>query len=185
MHIKRNLLLKAAFGAMLFAFPAAASAQAETARTHFSLYGMHLISGGQSLQVAVQNPRLSDREIIPCIKVTITFDVYEPAADGSVRPIFLRRVLREVELDAGEAASFDFAPDRNGQWVSPMVFVRPEVGSPPESDRERILSTVVVLQGARAFLNLPAVLKGFDPQPDPPASRPDRKSSLGKTGKHL
>ena len=103
--------------------------------------------------------------------MTIAFDVYEAAGDGPVRAVFVRRVLREVELDAGQAALFDFAPDRNGQWVSPMVLSRVIEGSPPELGPERILSTVAVLQVGRTILNLPAVLKGFDPQPDPPAAR--------------
>lgn len=173
MNFTRNLSLTVALFAALFTLSAAASAQVETARTHFLMYGMHLLSGGQSLRVAIQNPRVSDREIIPCIKVTIVFDVYEAAADGSVRPVFIRRLIREVELDGGEAASFDLAPDRNGQWISPMVFARPVEGVSPDPDRERIISTVAVLQGARTILNLPPVLKGFDPQPDPPASRPE------------
>jgi len=169
MDIKKNFVIAFALGAIVFAFSVVAFGQTEPARTEFSLYGMHFISGGQTLRVSVQNPRFSDSEIIPCIRVRIVFDIYEAAGDGSVRLRFVRRVSREGLLDGGEAATFDFAVGRSGEHVSPMVFASPEGTEPPAPIR--LLSTLVVREFGRTILNLPAVLKGFDPQPDPPAQR--------------
>lgn len=169
MNIKKNFLSAFAIGLSLFAFSTVvAFGQTETTRTQFSLYGMHFIGAGQTVNVTVQNPRFSDSEIQPCIRVRIVFDVYEAAGDGSVRLRFVRRVSRVVRLDGGEAATFDFAASRNGDYVSPAVFASPEEPESSEPVRARLLSTLVVRQGERTILNLPAVLKGFDPQPDPP-----------------
>lgn len=185
MNIRKHFVIATALGAIVFAFSTAAFGQTESpnsVRTQVSLYGMHFVSGGQSVRVAVQNACLSnpaaiipcvspDPEIQPCIRVRIVFDVYETAGDGSVRLRFVRRVSREVELDPGEAATFDFAGHRNGDWVSPAVFARCEENCPSDPNRIRALSTVSIRQGASSVLLLPAVLKGFDPQPDPPAAR--------------
>ena len=127
---------------------------------------MQSVASGQSLQVAVVNPRVSESEIVPCIKVRIIFDVYSAdLATGKLR--FVRRVSYEAELDGGEAAIFDYAPSRGGEYVSPSVFARPEEDS-TEPVRDGILSTLLLREGVRTILNLPAVIKGFDPQPDPP-----------------
>jgi hypothetical protein len=76
-----------------------------------------------------------------------------------------------VELDPGDAATFDFPASRNGDWISPMVFARCEENCPSDPIRTRVLSTIAVRQAGSTVLLLPAVLKGFDPQPDPPAAR--------------
>jgi len=167
MNIKKNFLPAIALGLSLFAFSTAvAVGQTETSRSQFTLYGMHFINGGQTLRVAVQNPRFSDSEIQPCIRVRVVFDIYEAISSDRQRLRFSRRVSREVLLDGGEAATFDFEASRNGDYVSPAVFAHPE--EPESSEPVRLLSTLVVRQGERTILNLPAVLKGFDPQPDPP-----------------
>ena len=171
MNIKKNFLSFAiALGLSLFAFSTAvAFGQTETPRTQFSLYGMHFIGAGQTVNVTVQVPRFSDPQGgVPCIRVRIVFDIYEAAGDGSVRLRFVRRVSREVELEFGEAATFDYAAGRTGDYVSPAVFVRLAETDTPELVRARLLSTLIVRQGERTILNLPAVIRGFDPQPDPP-----------------
>lgn len=165
MNIKKNFLS----AIIIFAFSAVAFAQTGTPRNQFSLYGLHFIETGRTVRFTVQNPRFSDSEIIPCIRVRVVFDIYEAAGDGSVRLRFARRVSREILLDPGEAATFDYAAGRGGDWVSPAVFYRPDEAVPPDSLPARLLSTLSVLQGERTILNLPAVEKGFDPQPDPPS----------------
>jgi hypothetical protein len=165
----QNFLRAFAFILSLFVFSTVAFAQTETRLTQFSLYGMQSVASGQSLQVSVLNPRVSDGEIVPCIKVRIIFDVY--AADGTTGKLrFVRRISHEVELEGGEAATVDYAASRSGDFVSPMVFARPEDEDLPEPVREAILPTLLLREGGRAILNLPAVIKGFDPQPDPPQS---------------
>jgi hypothetical protein len=171
-NIKKNFLPAFALGAIVFTFSIAAFGQTEQMRTHFSRYGMHYVSGGQTARVTVQNPSVSDSEIIPCIRVRVIFDLYEAAGDGSVRLRFARRVTREVELDGGEAATFDLAASRNGEWISPAVVAGCEENCPSDPSRASVLTTVAVRQGGNTILLLPAVQKGFDPQPDPPAARP-------------
>lgn len=168
MNIKKNFLPAFALAAIVFALSAVAFGQTEPLGNQFSLYGLHFISGGQSVRVSVQNPRVSDSEIVPCVRVRVVFDIYEAAGEGSVRLRFSRRVSREVLLDGGEAATFDFAAGRGGDWVSPTVFARPEEVGPPDTRSLRLVSTLAVRQFGLTIFNLPAVLKGFDPQPDPP-----------------
>jgi hypothetical protein len=141
-------------------------------RTQFVRYGMHFVETGRSLRITVQNPRRASGEIIPCIRVRIILDVYEAAGDGSVRLGFARRVAREIELEADEAAVFDFPAARTGSFVSPTILATPEATDPPEPVRARILSTIAVREAGRTILNLPAIERGFDPQPDPPAITP-------------
>ena len=64
--------------------------------------------------------------------------------------------------------AFALAAGRGGEWVSPLVFARREEVGPPDLRPARLVSTVVVREFGRTILNLPAVLKGFDPQLDPP-----------------
>ena len=168
--------------AIVFAVSVTVFGQTDRTRSHFSLYGMHFVSGGQTVRVSVQNSCVSnaaaggqcnnpDPEIQPCIRVRILFDVYEAAGDGSVRLRFARRVSREVELEGGEAATFDFPAARGGDWISPSVLARCVENCPSDPNRARVLSTLAIRQGGSTVLLLPAVIKGFDPQPDPPASR--------------
>ncbi|MEO8573823.1 MAG: hypothetical protein ABI481_07620 [Pyrinomonadaceae bacterium] len=169
MNFKKNSIITFGLALSLFVLSAVAFGQTEPVRSQFSLYGMHFISVGQTVRVSVQNPRFSNSEVIPCVRVRIVFDVYEAIGDGSVRLRFARRVSREVELEPGDAATFDFSAGRIGEYVSPMVFASPEEAEP--SAPIRLLSTLVVREVGRTILNLPAVLKGFDPQPDPPSSQ--------------
>ncbi|MEO7674618.1 MAG: hypothetical protein ABIU09_11145 [Pyrinomonadaceae bacterium] len=178
MNFKKNFLPAFALGFSLLAFSAIAFGQAAPPdnRPQFSLYGLNFVSPGQTVGIWVQNPRFSDSEIIPCIRVRMVFDIYEasptltPGNPSRLR--FVRRVSREIELDGGEAATFDYEAGRTGDYVSPAVFYNPVLVVPPDSMPARLLSTLVVRQGGRTILNLPAVEKGFDPQPDPPSSRP-------------
>jgi hypothetical protein len=176
MYTRNNFVIALALGAIILAFSTSIAIgqtePPEPGRAQVSFYGMHFISGGQTMRVTVQNPRLSDPDIIPCIRVRVLFDVYEAAGDGSVRLRFARRVSRELELDAGEAATLDFPSSRSGDWISPTVSARCEENCPSDPTRVRVLSTAAIRQGGSTVLLLPAVLRGFDPQPDPPAARP-------------
>ncbi len=174
MNIKRNLLI-----ALCVCVLAAAGYGQRVNGTHYSLYGMNFLNGWQSLRLSVQNPRFSDSEIIPCVKVRVVADFYEAAGDGSVRPQSIRTVVREVEVDPGEAASFDFPATlacdgsvcpaiRNGVHVSISVFGTPIDADPPDPIRLKFNSTLVLREFGRTGLILPAVKSGFDPQPDPP-----------------
>ena len=171
MNIKKNFLTAFALGAIILAFSTAdAFGQTEppSRSSQFSLYGVHFISAGQTMRVSVGNPRFSDSVIVPCIRVRIVFDIYEQSPAEPVRLRFARRVSREIELEAGEAATFDYASGRAGDWVSPAVFASPEETESPAT--LHFTSALVIREFGRSILNLPAVEKGFDPQPDPPSA---------------
>jgi hypothetical protein len=90
------------------------------------------------------------------------------SADEPGRLRLSRRVSREALLDAGEAVLFDFPASRADGYVGTAVFSRPEDREVPDGARLRLTSTLGVRESGRTILNLPAVEKGFDPQPDPP-----------------
>jgi len=163
MNIKKNFLSAFALSAIILAFSAVAFGQDETTRTQFSLYGMHFVSAGQTVRIWVQNPRFSDSEIIPCIRVRVVFDIYEQNPAEPVRLRFVRRVSREIELEPGDAATFNYEAERTGDWVSPAVFASPEENNPPDTHPIRLVPTVAVQQGGRTLFNLPAVQKAMDP----------------------
>ena len=162
------------------ALTSAALGQTELRGTYYSIYGQQFINGWQSLRLAAENPRYSDSEIVPCIRVTMVLNFFEsPVGDasGPLRP--LRRVTREFELDPGEAASFDVAATmacdgsscpaaRNGVFVGVSIFATPVEGEPVTGPL-KFNTTLAVREFGRSIFTLPAVQKGFDPQPDPPA----------------
>lgn len=155
----------------------------QTRGTYYTLYGSNFLNGWQSLKLSFQNPRYSDSEIIPCIRVRTVLNFYDAAGDGSVRPLPIRTVTREFELDPGEAAAIDIpaalACDgsvcpavRNGVYVAVSVFGTPiweGEQAPPEPVRLKFTSVLVLREFGRTIFTLPAAEKGFDPQPDPPA----------------
>lgn len=139
------------------------------------------MNGWQTLRLAADNPRYSDSEIIPCIRVTMILAFFDSPVDVSdeLRP--LRTVRREIELDPGEAASFDIQAamacdgsvcpqSRSGAFVNVSVFATPVEGEPLPAGRLKFNSTLQVREFGRTIFTLPAAEKGFDPQPDPPAS---------------
>ena len=168
MNIIRNLPI-----GIIFITLAAGITGAQTRGTYYTLYGLNFIGGAQTMRVNLQNLRHSDSEIIPCIRVTVMLDFYDPGADGSVRLQSLRRVTRQIELDPGDAASFEipatlacdgFCPAaRNGVYVATSIFATPD-----DEGRVRFNSTAQIREGGRSIFTLPIVEKGFDPQPDPP-----------------
>ena len=159
----------------------ASAAFSQTRGTHYTLYGQNLLSSWQSLRLTADNPRYSDSEIIPCIRVTWIAKFFELPGDGSVRVRELRTVTREIELDPGEAASWDIpavlacdgsvCPQiRNGVNVAVSVFATPVEGEPIPA-RLNFNTTLAMREFSRTIFTLPAVQKGFDPQPDPPSIR--------------
>ena len=156
----------------------ASAAYGQTRGTHYTLYGQNFLSSWQSLRLTADNPRYSDSEIIPCIRVTWIATFFELPGDGSVRVRTLRRVTRELELDPGEAASWDIPASlacdgsvcpqvRNGVNVAVSVFATPVEGE-PIPPRLNFNTTLAMREFGRTVFSLPAVEKGFDPQPDPP-----------------
>ena len=150
--------------------------------TYYTLYGQHFLNAGQSMRLVTDNPRYSDAEIVPCIRVAIIVSFFDSSVDVSSIPLRpLRRVIREIELDPGEAASFDFpatlacesgAPCpqlRRGVYAAVSVFTTPVEGEPIPA-RMKFSSTLSMVELGHTIFTLPAAEKGFDPQPDPPSS---------------
>lgn len=172
-------LVALAVGLSIFTAPVAAGrAQAAERGGEATLYGLHALGAGQTARLSVVNrARLSDGEIVPCIRVRLVFDIYETVAgdgsvrtqaagDGSVRTLrFVRRVEHEATLDPGDAVSFDFTAGRRGEQVSSAVFI-----TSLEDGRAQAVPTLEVQAHGRTILTPPGVSKGFDPQPDPPAA---------------
>ncbi len=166
-----GLAVIAAVLGILFAFGGRVEAQTNSnSRVRGTLYGLHTMAAGQTARLSVVNRQaIFDGEVIPCVRVRVVFDVYEPSAAAPNRLRFVRRVEREVELDPGEAVSFDFTATRpGGERVSTSVFIREDEDNPPEAVRVDAVSTLEIREGGRTILTLPGVRKGFDPQPDPP-----------------
>ena len=175
MNVKRT----ASIIILTFALAGAVAAQDGTPGTHYTHYGQNLLSSWQSLRLTADNPRYSDGEIIPCIRITWIATFFELPGDGSVSPRPLRRVTRVLELDPGEAAAWDIPATlacdgsvcpqiRNGVSVGVSVFVTPVEGEPIPRQLN-FTSTLAMREFSRTIFTLPAGLKGFDPQPDPPA----------------
>ncbi|MCA1626057.1 MAG: hypothetical protein LC768_16410 [Acidobacteria bacterium] len=137
-----------------------------------TLFGTHTTAAGQFMRLAVANRLpVSVREIIPCVRVRIVFDIYEQSKTDSLRLVFVRRLERTMTLDPGEAASLDFSESRTGgERVSVSVFVIPEEVTGDGSVRGTAVATLEVFQGGQAgdgsvrkISTLPGVIKGFDP----------------------
>lgn len=110
-------------------------------------------------------------------RVRLSFDIYfspppEPDAPACVtRYRFLRRESCDVVLMPGEAASFDFTA-AGGTKVAASIH---SLGGPDtrEGDAQvtpepHLTQLLEVREGARTIFVVPAVAKGFNPQPDPP-----------------
>jgi hypothetical protein len=132
-------------------------------RAQTTVFGLHTLSGGQTLRLSVVNAGLGqppdpihDGEASPpkpirTRRVTLAFDIYaadppEPvldgtaAGDGSVRTLRLvRRVSRTFELRPGQAAALDFTASTAGETVGAWVLAEPpepiRAGDPPEPIR--------------------------------------------------
>ena len=155
------------------------AASAQVRGTYYSLYGQQLMQANQTLRLVADNPRYSDSEIIPCIRVTMILSFFDGPLDATSRLRPMRRVTREIELDPGEAASFDISPSlacgdvglcpqvRDGVYVGVSVFATPVEGD-PIPPRLTFNSTLALREWGRTIFTLPVTEKGFDPQPDPP-----------------
>jgi hypothetical protein len=83
----------------------------------------------------------------------------------------LRRVSRDVTLRPGEAASFNFTAAAGGTQISAMMIGDVEDTPNPIESRgpqPHIVPTLEVMEGGRTIFTHPALVKFFNPQPDPP-----------------
>ena len=144
-----------------------------------TFFGMQTLAPMQAAQITVVNPS----EIVPCVRVRLTFDIYEADPSNPLRLRFVRSVSRSVELEPGEAASIEYTAGGRGAFVSPATFAQEinEVGDPhvPSRIREQdpirtrataATSTLAINERGRVVFTAPGVRVGFDPQPDPPSN---------------
>lgn len=112
-------------------------------------------------------------------RVRLAFDIYvspppEPDAPSCViRYRFLRRESCDVTLIPGEAASFDFIA---GQDMKVAASIH-SLGDPDTREggsrvtpEPHLTPMLEVREGARTLFVVPGVIKGFNPQPDPPVT---------------
>src|SRR5215204_3682034 len=141
-------------------------------------FGMVGITRGQTLRLSVAS--ISDA-VCPCSRVLLNFRDAEGrllrSRDGSV-------IHRALELGPGRAASLDLDADElqlppgpsRLQLRAVVTVIPPPTGDsdeipPPVGDR--IVPSVEVFNNATGrtvvYIGNPGVIRGFDPQPDPPA----------------
>ena len=144
--------------------------------------GLLSLAPGQTARLNVANPVLvapPDPDSL-ARRVRLAFDIYGISdPDDSPNPTtpgdttsrltklrFLRRVSRDVTLMPGEAASFDFTAPASGTRISAVMLGGPDtsqtIGNPD------IVPTLEVMEGGITIFTHPALVKLFNPQPDPP-----------------
>jgi len=115
-------------------------------------------------------------------RVRLGFDIYaltDPAtiSDPScaTRYHFVRRETCDVVLQPGHAASVDFTAVQ-GTRIQPLVS---SLGGPDTSPGDvqvtpepHLAPTLEIREGARTMFVIPALVKSFNPQPDPPGQQP-------------
>ena len=122
--------------------------------------------------------------------VRLAFDVYVQDPDytpncGGIVPVpqtclvrdrFLRRELREVQLMPGQSASLNFTAAEGAKVQAfiqalggPDTIGNPdELGGPDTTPEPHLIPSLEVREGARTLFVVPALVKFFNPQPDPP-----------------
>lgn len=158
--------------------PSVSANTAETLRVRSTLYGMHSLEHNQTARVTVVNnvlrvppaPGTTSNAEPPdpghAKRVTIVFDIYEEAADGSVR--FVRSRSRNFTLQGGESATFEHEVNRTrGELVSPASFSA-RFNQAEQLRPSEVVSTFTIERNGNIIATLPGVIRGFNPQPDPP-----------------
>lgn len=116
-------------------------------------------------------------------QVRLSFDIYvqpppEPDAPACItRYRFLRRQSCDVALMPGEAASLDFIAAEDvkvAASISSLGGPDTRAGDPIPTERltpePHLAPMLEVREGLRTLFVVPGVIKGFNPQPDPPVT---------------
>lgn len=144
-------------------------------------FGFIELTAGQSarLNAVIGNPNEMPGPDPVARRVRLAFDVYiqdevnTPPGLIATRYRFDRREAREVLLKPGQAVSFGFLASALTKLDASVVFL----GGPdtrethPHTPEPHLAATLEVLESARTIFLVPAVAKGFNPQPDPPGQR--------------
>lgn len=120
-------------------------------------------------------------------RVLLAFDVYVQDLDftpncGGIVPVsptclvryrFLRRESSEVQLMPGQAASLNFTAVEGAKL---QAFIQalggPDtIGDPDITPEPHLVPSLEVREGTRTLFVVPALVKLFNPQPDPPGQQ--------------
>ncbi|HVF46627.1 MAG TPA: hypothetical protein VNA17_03580 [Pyrinomonadaceae bacterium] len=145
-----------------------AQAAPESDRAFVVDWGIMSLARGQTARLNVAgigNPDTSS------VRVTLYFDIYEAeggSCDGATAACtnnlrFLRRESRVADLRGGAGVSFNFWASENGTFVNAVM-----VGDAEDTRVRKLAPTLEIREAARTLFVAPAVIKGFNPQPDPP-----------------
>lgn len=158
-------------------------------------FGFFDIVAGQTARLSVVNTRRSPPpdpdqpppdpedpgDVRHARRVRLAFDIYasqpppEPDASScTTRYRFVRREFCDVVLMPGEAASFDFTAAEDVKVAASIRSLGgPDTreGSVKLTPEPHLTPTLQVREGTRTIFVLPAVAKGFNPQPDPPGQQ--------------
>jgi hypothetical protein len=155
------------------AFSAASALAQSSAGTpvESTSFGIQSYAGGQTarLSIGVRRPA-SIREIIPCVRVRVVVEVYGQDPANRLRLVVVRTIEQEFTLDSGEAVSLNLPGTRLGEAASITVYAyRMSDLDPIESVKGAALSSLQVVESGRTVFTHPGVIRGFNPQPDPPS----------------
>lgn len=172
MNIKKRIILTLAMTlfAVTLMVPNSFGQERTAPENEATFFGMQTMTAGQTLRLAVVNRQvLTEGEILPSVRVRVVFDIYEAIPPDQQRLRFARRVERTLTLEPGEAVSLDFNASRmGGERISVTVFTQPEDTEATQRIRGTATATLEVRESARTLFTLPGLIRGFDPQPDPP-----------------
>lgn len=139
-------------------------------------FGMISFNAGQTVRFNIVNPNNSVSRLPR--RVTLAFDIYslggpdtcsDPANDDKTVAActnnlrFVRRESSEITLLPGEAASLDFTAASTRISVNAVMLGGPDtIGDPT------LVPTLEIREAGRTLFIHPGVIRGFNPQPDPP-----------------
>ena len=119
-------------------------------------------------------------------RVLLAFDVYIQDPDytpncGGIVPVsptclvryrFLRRESSEVQLMPGQAASLNFTAVEGAkvQAFTQALGGPDTIGDPDITPEPHLVPSLEVREGTRTLFVVPALVKLFNPQPDPPGA---------------
>jgi hypothetical protein len=120
-------------------------------------------------------------------RVLLAFDVYVQDPDFTpncagivpvpptclVRYRFLRRESSEVQLMPGQAASLNFTAVEGAklQAFTQALGGPDTIGDPDKTPEPHLVPSLEVREGTRTLFVVPALVKLFNPQPDPPGQQ--------------
>lgn len=153
------------------------------------------LAAGQTARVKVVNiqppphpdsPR-PDPDAPVARRVLLAFDVYVEDPDftpncGGIVPVsptclvryrFLRRESSEVQLMPGQAASLNFTAVQGAklQAFTQALGGPDTIGDPDKTPEPHLVPSLEVREGTRTLFVVPALVKVFNPQPDPPGQQ--------------